>query len=64
MEYNSNAWDGASTAILWLLDHRQERPYQLVNDGSVFNSIDSLEHRYNVPYVSLLATTKGFSRSK
>ena len=53
MEYNSRVWIGASWSILKLLDRVQEGSKVLINDNSVSNSIDSLEHRRNVAYVSL-----------
>ena len=54
MEYNSHIWAGAPKSILELLDRVQRRALALINDNSVSNSIDSLEHRRNVGCVTLL----------
>ena len=53
MEYNSHVYPRSSASILSLLDRLQERSKFVANDDKVSNSIDSLEHCYNVACVSL-----------
>ena len=44
MEYKSHIWAGALTSNSRYFARIQERAKVLVNDGSISNSIDSLEH--------------------
>lgn len=53
LEYDSHIWAGAPPTSLAFVDRIQKRAMRLIDDESISNGIDSLQHRRNVGAITL-----------